>query len=277
MAGRRKKRSRLTAGFFNLLTALLFISALLIVVGGVLVFMAPERLPDRVEQLVARIERVLPTPHPPSLPTPTLVGVANVPTATHTPQGANILPTWTPPPAFPTATPRPSNTPRPTEPPSPAPTIPTNTATPTVTNTPTNTPTPRPPGPTSTPLPTRALFPFTKSDISPFYLQNRANSAGCQWTGIAGVVLDLNRNPVAAGNFVVHVWGGGIDERQSVGGAPAYGPSGWEQFIFDSPVSRQYNVQLESINGTVISQVYQVQTRATCEENLLQIDFVQNH
>jgi hypothetical protein len=63
----------------------------------------------------------------------------------------------------------------------------------------------------------------------------------------------------------------------AVGSAPVYGPSGWELFLFDSPTVRDYNVQLESPNGTVVSQVYRVQTRATCTENLLQIDFVQNH
>ncbi len=64
--------------------------------------------------------------------------------------------------------------------------------------------------------------------------------------GVAGEVLDLSRNPVAAGTYRVHVWGNGIDERVAAGSAPNYSPSGWEQFLFDSPVIRDYNVQLES-------------------------------
>jgi hypothetical protein len=99
-------------------------------------------------------------------------------------------------------------------------------------------------------------------------LQNFANNAGCGWLGIAGEVLDLNRNPVPLDSYRVHVWGSGIDERVVVGGAPSYGPSGWEQFVFDSPVMRDYNVQLESPNGTAVSQIYRVQTRPNCNENL---------
>lgn len=208
---------------------------------------------------------------------PTLVSAVEVPSATATAEFPTLAPTWTAVPDLPTSTPIPNST----LPPTPTPTIlptfpsrtPTRTATPTVTHTPTATPT----GPTPTPRPTRSAFPFTKSTNSPFYLQNQANGAGCRWLGIAGVVLDLSRNPVPPGSYVIHVWDSGIDERIAAGSAPAYGPSGWEQFVFDSPVVRDYNVQLESPNGTAVSQVYRVQTHATCSENLLQLDFVQNH
>jgi hypothetical protein len=95
--------------------------------------------------------------------------------------------------------------------------------------------------------------------------------------GIAGEVLDLNRNPVESGSFKVHVWGSGIDARLIVGTAPAYSPSGWEQFLFDSPVVRSYKVQLESGSGTAVSEVYNVQSMASCNQNLIRFDFVQNH
>jgi hypothetical protein len=95
--------------------------------------------------------------------------------------------------------------------------------------------------------------------------------------GIAGEVLDLNRNPVADGQYRVHVWGGGIDQRPTVGGAKDYSPSGWEQFVANTPLVRDYNVQLETVNGTAVSEVYTVQTRASCNQNLARFDFVQNH
>ena len=95
--------------------------------------------------------------------------------------------------------------------------------------------------------------------------------------GIAGEVLDLSGNPVAAGSYVVHVWGSGVDSRLQVGSAPDYSPSGWEQFLFDSPVIRDYEVQLESSSGTAVSQAYRVQTRVSCNQNLVRFDFVQNH
>jgi hypothetical protein len=95
--------------------------------------------------------------------------------------------------------------------------------------------------------------------------------------GIAGEVLDLNRNPVPPGQYRVHVWGNGIDLRPDVGGAPAYSPSGWEQFVSPNPVVLTYNVQLETNNGTAVSEAYAVQTRASCNQNLTRFDFVQNH
>jgi hypothetical protein len=207
---------------------------------------------------------------------PTLIAAAQIPSATFTPQFPTLAPTWTAIPVGPTATTVPLSTLRPSVTPSIVPTLPSRTPTPTNTATPTDTPTATPTGPTPTPSPTRSQYPFTKTEISPIYLENRAG-AGCRWLGVAGVVLDVNQRPVPAGSYLVHVWDNGVDQRVAAGSAPAYGLSGWEVVLFDSPVVRDYNVQLESPNGTVVSQVYRVQTRASCDENLLQIDFVQNH
>ena len=205
---------------------------------------------------------------------PTVASAAVVPSFTPT---ALIRATFTPLPDAPSVTPIPVSTSRPTLTPSIVPTFPSKTPTPTYTPTATQTPTPSPTGPTPTPSPTRSSFLFTKSDLSPFYLQNHANNAGCGWLGIAGEVLDLNRNPVAPNEYRVHVWGNGVDERQTVGSALQYGPSGWEQFLGESPAAQDYNVQLETISGTAVSQVYRVQTRASCSQNLTQIDFLKNH
>lgn len=210
---------------------------------------------------------------------PTQIPLAVIPTATATETPSLLQPTWTPQALDPinTATPFPTNTPRSTVTPTEIPFLPTRTPTPTASPTATPTPTETPIGPPPTVTPTRSQFLFTRSDISPTYLQNFANQAGCQWMGVAGEVLDINRNPVSAGRYRVHVWGSGIDERPLVGGAPAYSPSGWEQFLDSTPSVRNYNVQLETINGTAVSQVYNVQTRASCNENLVLFHFVQNH
>ena len=117
---------------------------------------------------------------------------------------------------------------------------------------------------------------FAKTDISPLYLQNYANEDGCDWLGAAGEVLDSNRRPVLNNNYRVHIWGNGIDERPLVGGAPAYSLSGWEQTLFNTPVVRDYQLQLETMDGTAVSPIYAVQTRAACSENLLRFDFVQD-
>jgi hypothetical protein len=210
---------------------------------------------------------------------PTAIPVAVVPSATPTETPSLLQPTWTPRVLAPvdTATPLPTSPPRLTATPTEPPFLPTRTPTPLPTDTPTPTPTDTPEGPPPTVTPTRSQFRFTRSDVSPIYLQNFANQAGCQWMGVAGEVLDINRNPVPTGQFRVHVWGSGIDERPLVGGAPAYSPSGWEQFLDNTPAVRTYNIQLETINGTAVSQVYSIQTRASCNENLVLFHFVQNH
>jgi hypothetical protein len=214
-------------------------------------------------------------------PTPTLLAAAVAPPTftpspipTETSDIGQLPPTHTPIPEQNTATPVPINTLRPTLTPSITPTFPPPTPTKTPTPTPTDTPTP---GPSPTATSTRSPFPFTKDVVSPQYLQNYANSAGCNWMGIAGEVFDLQGNPVPFGQYRVHVWESGVDKRVTVGDAPAYGPSGYEQFLFDAPRVQDQNVQLETSNGTAVSQVYRVQTRASCNQNLLYIVFVQNH
>ena len=118
---------------------------------------------------------------------------------------------------------------------------------------------------------------FSATEASPLYLQNYANGAGCDWLGAAGEVLDYNHRPVLNNSYRVHIWGSGIDEYANVGGAPAYSPSGWEQVLFDSPVVRDYQLQLETMDGTAVSPIYAIQTRAACNQNLLRFDFVQGN
>lgn len=221
-------------------------------------------------------------------PTPTLASVAVVPTVTPVankepdepnepaePTSAReVPPTNTPLPPLETRQDISINTPRPTLTPTIGAALPTNTSTPTSTPTPTDTATP---GPSPTVTNTRSPFPFTKDLTSPQFLQNYANNAGCDWMGIAGIVLDVNGNPVAHGEYVVHVWDSGIDVRVVVGDATAYGPSGYEQFLYNEPRFQENNVQLETRNGTAVSQVYRLQTRTSCNENLIRFDFIQNH
>ncbi len=276
----KKQQSSCMSSLANVAAALLLLLALIL--GGAVCFVlvGPGVGPvyDRINRFLApSVEDIDVSQIEVVAGMPTLVAVAQLPSPTFTPEFSTLAPTWTPIPEGPTGTPVVFGTLRPSATPTIVSTLPSRTPTPTATNTPTETPTATPTGPTPTPSPTRSQYPFTKTAISPFYLENRANGAGCRWLGVAGVVLDINQRPVPVGSYVVHVWDGGIDQRVTVGSAPAYGQSGWEQFLFDSPVVRDYNVQLESPNGTVVSQVYRVQTRASCDENLLQIDFVQNH
>jgi hypothetical protein len=268
-ARRPQKRRGCFGALLNILSAMLFIVALVAALLIGLLFVAPGVLSG------TPLAALLPAATAEILPSPTRAAVAALPTdtATATP-GALLLPTWTPVAigALPTAALL--NTPGPTLTPSLTPILPSRTATPTDTPTPTNTPTETPIGPSPTASATRAAFPFTKSDVSPFYLQNFAD---CNALKIGGEVLDLNRFPVAARAYRVHVWGTGVNNTVDVGTALSHGPSGWEVELFNVPVVRDYNVQLETPNGTAVSQVYNVTTRASCNENLVRFDFVQNH
>lgn len=260
-----------TSGGFNwisFLTVLFLFGACAVLALLVLVFVAPNNFFASV--LGSQGE-----------PTPTLLAAAVAPptfTATPIPTETadigQLPPTHTPVPQQNTATPVPINTLRPTLTPSITPTFPPPTPTKTPTPTPTDTPTP---GPSPTATSTLSPFPFTKDTVSPQYLQNFANTAGCNWMGIAGEVFDLQGNPVPNGEYRVHVWESGVDQRVAVGDAPRYGPSGYEQFLFDAPRVQDQNIQLETTNGTAVSQVYRVQTRASCNQNLLYFVFVQNH
>lgn len=268
MATRRRRRGAGTI-LLNLFSFIIIILILLTVAGVVVVIAMPELVAPVTGALgiVAEAEEELPGP------TPTMVALAVVPTATET-RPSVLNPTWTPQRPVSTAPPTATNTRRPTAEPTITVTLPPATNTPTVTPSPTPTDTPGPP-PTATV--TRAPYPFTSTDTSPMYLQNFANAAGCNWLGIAGEVLDLQGNPVGADQYQVHLWGSGIDQRVPVGGAPAYGPSGYERSVHETPAIRDYNIQLETSSGSPVSQVYTIQTRASCNQNLLIFNFVQNH
>ncbi len=209
---------------------------------------------------------------------PTLASAVQIPTLTNTPIPA-VLATNTPSPTETFVAPTASPTKQATNTPTPAPELEgvelvPPTLTPTPTHTPTWTPTPR--GPTATPTNTPSAFPFTRTTDSPIYLRNYANSAGCDWAGIAGEVLDVSGNPVATGLYRIHIWDGGVDVRIDTSSKRDYGPSGWEQFILDRPVERFYNLQLETVNQTPVSEVYRVQTANDCNRNLLYFIFLQN-
>jgi hypothetical protein len=60
-------------------------------------------------------------------------------------------------------------------------------------------------------------------------------------------------------------------------GAPAYGQSGYEVYLFDTPVVNDYSLQLETADGRPVSPIYEVQTHASCSENLLFFVFLQDY
>ncbi len=258
----------------NILAVLVFSLAVFFVLGVLVVAARPQLLPGPLAGLVGAAEA---TPVV-SLPTP--IAAAVVPTATNTPDATavpNLVPTFTPA-VVGTQPPEATNTRRPTLTPSITPLLPSRTPIPTDTPTPTNTP-----DATDTPIPsptnTRSPFQFTKSLNSPRFEEQRFYNVNCNWMGFAGQVFDVDNRPIT-GSYRVHVWEdrpGGLNLRAVVGDAPIYGGAGWEQFVSESPLVWTYFLQLERGDGSPVSQVYQVTTRASCRENLILFDFLQNY
>ena len=195
-------------------------------------------------------------------PTPTQAVALSFPTPSSTaiPVTDTPVPSWTP---LPTRTPRSTGTPRhtsdPSHTPGPSPTFP-----------PTWTPVQSP----TAPLPTRSNYPFALQDNEIAYSAYFLGS-GCDWLGIAGEVLDKQGNPIAGLPVVLN--GGGLQNIITYSGhAPAYGESGWEQFLDSKVKEGDFTVQLYSNQGQPISDQIQIRTRADCRANLILIVFVLN-
>ena len=116
--------------------------------------------------------------------------------------------------------------------------------------------------PTSTP----SLFPFTLVDNAITYEANQ-NEAGCDWSGIAGRVIDVNDD--AVDGLPIQVTG--PDDFEALvfsGTAPEYGPGGFEIGVADEPVEAEYRLQLLNTTGQAFSEPIIVRTLATCERNV---------
>lgn len=179
-------------------------------------------------------------------------------TATNTPTESPIPPTHTP-----SSTPTSSPT---TEP---------DTATPTITLTPTNTP--RAFNPTATR--TRSPFIYTLKD-KVFYMPNYGNTANCNWMSIYGQVFDLSGRPVAG--VKVHIDGpNGMSVDTTTGTATRFGSSShyYEFPLGDRPVESTglYKVQVRTSSGQAASAVYTIDTKGTCDKNLIMVNFERNH
>ncbi len=237
---------------FNLLTLVFLGLTLLMVLGYVAIAVNPysrlNPLPPQVGELIVATETPLPPPTRtlPATWTPTVT-----PTSTPTPP-PSFTPTVTP-------TPEPTMTLDPTEPPpTPEP----------------DTPTPEP----ATPVPvppraTRSPHPFT------YELQYETPYYGCAWSGVAGVVVDIDGKHLTG--YPIHVWGGGIDVVVYSGEKPLYGDSGWEQFFNNAPmaVSGVFRVQIHAKDGNhpPISQEIVLDFPGYCSTALARIVFTKNH
>lgn len=231
--------------------------------------------------LVLGISRLLQPPQgasnvavvPTSMVLPTL-------TATLTPS-STLPPTWT-------LTPTQTATPTPTETLIPSATASltiTATLTQTATNAPTSTPSLTPtitptetlvdtPTPVGTNTPEPSPFPFRLRNNQVAFTSNFANTAGCQWQGFGGAAFDLSGAPL--NGIRVHIYDGQTVELYTASGTNTlYGPGGWEMQVATGINAQTYFVELQSVDGTVISPTVQVTFPGSCEGNLAVVNFEQ--
>lgn len=132
--------------------------------------------------------------------------------------------------------------------------------------------------PTATPAPTRL----------PFILQPGAPEAGvnfthpeleCNWFGVAGHVLDIDRNPIDGILVEVRgeIAGDPVQALAMTGTAPLYGPGGFEIQLGDAPVSTDgtLNIQVFDMAGDPISEIFAFDTYGDCDKNLVLITFIE--
>ena len=93
--------------------------------------------------------------------------------------------------------------------------------------------------------------------------------------GFSGQVFDLNGQPVI--DVVVHI--GGADWLTLSGASQEYSIPGWVQKVADQPGSTTgyYTVQLEDSFFNPLSAQIPLTTTNSCSQNLVIINFVQNH
>ena len=246
---------------YNIISVVFLLLTIVVIVLGITRFLQP--IPGATNVVVVPKAMVLPTL-----------------TVTLTP--SSTLPaTWTP-------TPTQTETPFPTETIAPSMTA-SLTITPTLTLTPTLAPTMTPsltptvtltdtPSASVTPLgtntPEPSPFPFRLRNNQVAFTSNFANTAGCQWQGFGGAAFDLAGSPL--NGIRVHIYDGQTVELYTASGTNTlYGPGGWEMQVATGINAQTYFIELQSVDGTVISPTVQVTFPGSCEGNLAVVNFEQ--
>jgi hypothetical protein len=119
---------------------------------------------------------------------------------------------------------------------------------------------------------TPAAFSFALANEQPVYALN-ANDKGCNWSSIAGTVTD--GKGTALDGYRVHVTGNGVDETVFSGATQTFGAGGFELFLNGTPQAQTYTVQLSDPQSHPLSPPYSVATKASCDQNVVVLQFVQ--
>jgi hypothetical protein len=127
---------------------------------------------------------------------------------------------------------------------------------------------------TETPLPQAAstAYEFAPAQSGVDYIAN-PNSRACKWASIAGEVTDSSGNGLSG--YRVRVTGDDFRETVFSGSAPLFGTGGYDVQLAAEPVAQTFRVQLLNPQGAALSDAVTVTTRATCDANVAQVDFIQ--
>jgi len=117
-----------------------------------------------------------------------------------------------------------------------------------------------------------ATFTFALASDQPVYAPN-ANDKGCNWSSIAGTVTD--GKGTALDGYRVHVKGNAVDETVFSGATLTFGAGGFELFLNGTPQAQSYTVQLSDPQSHPLSAEYTVATKASCDQNVAVLQFVQ--
>lgn len=227
---------------WNILAKAVLALTVLVVIYYIVLFIAPSLAPIGTAKEPTRVALLLT-----HTPKPTLASTSPpmAPPATWTLEPTRtMVPTSTRRPAQPTKTPRPTVyfTPNPTE--------------------------------TGTPTPTRHPYPFKLVDEGVVYMRYPFSS-GCDWTGIAGEVVDLEGEPIIGVSVVLN--GGGLQNIVTTSGdRPDYAPSGWEHFLDNKLKTGTFTIQLYRVinnQSRPVSELVDVQTRPDCRASLAYLVF----
>ncbi len=115
-------------------------------------------------------------------------------------------------------------------------------------------------------------FSFALASAQPVYAPN-ANDKGCNWSSIAGTVTD--GKGTALDGYRVHITGNGVDETVFSGATLTFGAGGFELFLNGTPQEQAYTVQLSDPQSHPLSPEYTVTTKASCDQNVAVLQFVQ--
>ena len=127
--------------------------------------------------------------------------------------------------------------------------------------------------PTDTPQQTDSIAPpFQLANSGILYIQNE-NGRGCDWTSVAGSVTGLANEPL--NGMAIRVIGDNLDEKVFSGTAQTFGAGGYELPLGGVPQEAEYSVQLLTAAGAPLSDPFTVSTKATCDENVAIVNFIQ--